>query len=327
MRTRRAVGIIALIAASAGIVSAQETGFLKRSISIDGTEYPYQVYVPPEFQRANPSPIILALHGGGSYGRDGLRQTENGIASTILLLAIGLAIGIPSALALGRYVSTQLYGIQPHDPQIAIWTMVLLAVVFAVAGLIPGHRASRIEPILRSHPDRVRSIVVFPQSPPGTVWGQPLSERIALTELDKAIAEFNADASREYLTGISGGGYGAWSLAYHHPDRFAALIVDCGYVREMTGVVSGEHYPAIAPGADPYATIAQRLSRLPIWIFHGDADRVVPVEESRRMAAALKAIGADVQYTELAGEGHAACLEPAYDRAELFTWLFEQKRR
>jgi len=66
----------------------------------------------------------------------------------LLLLTIGLAIGIPSALALGRYVSTQLYGIQPHDPHIAIWTMVLLTVVSGLAGLIPAHRASRIDPIL-----------------------------------------------------------------------------------------------------------------------------------------------------------------------------------
>jgi putative ABC transport system permease protein len=66
----------------------------------------------------------------------------------LLLLLIGLAIGIPSAMALGRYVSTQLYGIQPHDPIIAAWTVVLLSVVSALAGLIPAQRASRIDPIL-----------------------------------------------------------------------------------------------------------------------------------------------------------------------------------
>ena len=64
------------------------------------------------------------------------------------LLAIGLIIGIPAALALGRYVAAQLYGIQPHDPAIAIWTMALLTAVSAAAGLIPAHRASRIDPIL-----------------------------------------------------------------------------------------------------------------------------------------------------------------------------------
>jgi predicted permease len=66
----------------------------------------------------------------------------------LLLLAIGLALGIPSALALGRYVSAQLYGIQPHDPWIASTTVVVLTVVSAAAGLIPAHRASRIDPIL-----------------------------------------------------------------------------------------------------------------------------------------------------------------------------------
>jgi predicted permease len=66
----------------------------------------------------------------------------------MLLLAIGLAVGVPAALALGRYVSAQLYGIEPNDPFIAGTTMALLAVVSAAAGLIPAHRASRIDPIL-----------------------------------------------------------------------------------------------------------------------------------------------------------------------------------
>jgi predicted permease len=66
----------------------------------------------------------------------------------LALLAIGLAIGIPSALMLGTYVSSQLYGIQGRDPVIAVSTMVLLALVSAAAGFIPAQRASRIDPIL-----------------------------------------------------------------------------------------------------------------------------------------------------------------------------------
>ena len=66
----------------------------------------------------------------------------------LLLLVIGLAVGIPAAMALGQYVATQLYGIQPRDPAIAAWTVVLLTVVSALAGLIPAQRASRIDPIL-----------------------------------------------------------------------------------------------------------------------------------------------------------------------------------
>jgi predicted permease len=66
----------------------------------------------------------------------------------LLLLSIGLAVGIPAAMALGGFVSTQLYGIEPHDPWIAGWTLALLTIVSTIAGLIPAYRASRIDPIL-----------------------------------------------------------------------------------------------------------------------------------------------------------------------------------
>src|SRR4051812_19456896 len=66
----------------------------------------------------------------------------------LLLLAIGLAIGIPAAMGLGRYISAQLYGIHGNDPWMAGWTLLLLTLVSAAAGLIPAHRASRIDPIL-----------------------------------------------------------------------------------------------------------------------------------------------------------------------------------
>ena len=66
----------------------------------------------------------------------------------LLLLVIGLAIGVPAAIGLGRYVSSQLYGIQPNDPWIAVSTVALLAVVSSAAGMIPATRASKIDPIL-----------------------------------------------------------------------------------------------------------------------------------------------------------------------------------
>ncbi len=66
----------------------------------------------------------------------------------LLLLAVGLAVGVPAALLLGRLVSTQLYGIQPQDPHVAGVTILILAAVSAAAGFIPAHRASRIDPIL-----------------------------------------------------------------------------------------------------------------------------------------------------------------------------------
>lgn len=66
----------------------------------------------------------------------------------LVLLALGLAAGVPIALGLGRYVSSQLYGIQAHDPAIAIATVALLSFVSAAAGFIPARRASQIDPLL-----------------------------------------------------------------------------------------------------------------------------------------------------------------------------------
>ena len=61
----------------------------------------------------------------------------------------------------------------------------------------------------------------------------------ALAAVDKAIAEFNGDAARVYLTGYSAGGNGSWYLAGHHPERIAAVAVLCGWVTEFRGMTSG----------------------------------------------------------------------------------------
>jgi predicted permease len=66
----------------------------------------------------------------------------------LILLSIGLVVGIPTGLGLGKFVSAQLYGIQGHDPSVALGTMLLLTTISALAGLIPAHRASGVDPIL-----------------------------------------------------------------------------------------------------------------------------------------------------------------------------------
>jgi predicted permease len=66
----------------------------------------------------------------------------------LLLLIIGLAVGVPAAIGLGRLVAAQLYGINANDPWIAIISVAVLIVVAAVAGLIPAQRAGRIDPVL-----------------------------------------------------------------------------------------------------------------------------------------------------------------------------------
>lgn len=258
---------ILLVALAAHDVTAaalhRESGFLDRAVTVGGVEYRYEVYVPRDYDPKRAWPIVLALHGGGEYGSDGIRPTVGALAKAI-----------------------------------------------------------------RLHPDQFPAIVVFAQAhADGTPSWQLKSGEAALAEVDETLSEFNGDSSRIYLTGYSAGGNGAWFLAYHHPDRFAALVAICGFVSDFTGKQSHVFYPGIVPASAPdrYAAIAQQLRSMPIWIFHGDADQNVSVEESRRMASALRAVGANVRYAELAGVDHAAW-DPAYDDAEMVAWLLAQRR-
>src|SRR6266853_6424846 len=74
----------ALVFAATPVVAQKvETGFLDRVVVVTKTEYRYQVFVPREFTRAKTWPVIIALHGGGSYGSDGIRQTDGGFGRAI----------------------------------------------------------------------------------------------------------------------------------------------------------------------------------------------------------------------------------------------------
>ena len=65
----------------------------------------------------------------------------------LLLIAIGVAVGVPAALLLTRVIKSQLYGLEAHDP----WTLglatALLAIVACAAGYVPAMRASRVDPM------------------------------------------------------------------------------------------------------------------------------------------------------------------------------------
>lgn len=161
------------------------------------------------------------------------------------------------------------------------------------------------------------AIIVFPQCPSDDRWTSALGQEIALAALDQTEREFSIDRRRVSLTGLSMGGAGVWMLAAEHPKRWSALAPVCGYI----------HRPPTVPGVDrpstePFAKFARRLPRIPIWIFHGSDDPVVPVSESRSMAGAL---GVRAGYTEFAHTGHNAW-DPAYQTTHVVLWLADQKR-
>ncbi len=163
---------------------------------------------------------------------------------------------------------------------------------------------------IRRHRDLIPAIVVMPQCRPGQAWVGDMAN-MALACLDATTREYRVDPQRVYLTGLSLGGHGSWMIAAEQPTRFAAVVPVCGFVDR-------------GDGASQAAKIAQRLAKVPIWCFHGEADRVVPVEHSRKMVDELRKAGADVRYTEVPGVGHDVW-NPAYENPELWKWLFAQR--
>ncbi len=65
-----------------------------------------------------------------------------------MLVIFGLAIGLPVALALGRLVESELFGLKAADPLIYAGASLALVLVAALSGLIPSSRAARIDPIV-----------------------------------------------------------------------------------------------------------------------------------------------------------------------------------
>jgi predicted peptidase len=77
---------------------------------------------------------------------------------------------------------------------------------------------------------------------------------------------------------------------------------------------------------DPFAALAKQIKSIPTWLFHGDADESVPVEQSRRMAAALQKVGTFVRYTEYYRGIHQETPNRAFADMDMVTWLWQQHR-
>ena len=153
-------------------------------------------------------------------------------------------------------------------------------------------------------------IIVSPQCPEHQVW----SNDVLLALLDDTLAKYAVDTNRVYLTGLSMGGYGTWSLGLTHPERFAAIVPICGGGQMISVILSSrDKWPA--------------LKSLGVWAFHGGKDPVVPLEESQRMVDALKKAGVpDVKLTVYPEAGHDSWTE-AYKNPELYDWLLKHERR
>lgn len=124
--------------------------------------------------------------------------------------------------------------------------------------------------------------------------------------VEHSVESLNVDPDRVYLTGLSMGGRGSWALAAKTPERFAAVIPICGGGKPRT---------------------ASQLLNVPIWAFHGDADRVVPVDETKEMVKSIKEQGGEkVKMTIYPGVNHNSWSR-TYANPEIYQWLLKQRRK
>ncbi len=122
--------------------------------------------------------------------------------------------------------------------------------------------------------------------------------------IDELSAKYNIDEDRIYLTGLSLGGIGTWSIALQFPDMFAAIAPVCGSV-------------------DPDKV--EKLKNLPIWAFHGAKDTIVPMDEEQKAVDVLKACGGNIRYTVYPDVEHDAW-NKAYPNMELYDWFLQHSR-
>ncbi len=163
-------------------------------------------------------------------------------------------------------------------------------------------------------------ILIVPQCPADEQWVDtpwangnyrldniPMSSALtaALDLLDYVIETYSVNEARQYVMGISMGGYGTWDLLMRYPERFAAAIPICG-------------------AAD--RTRAASLVNVPIWTFHDSTDTVVPYSGTKIMVSAIRSAGGTViKYTETARYGHSVW-DSAVATDGLFDWLFSQRK-
>jgi hypothetical protein len=181
--------------------------------------------------------------------------------------------------------------------------------VVSLHGAGQTHRAglNQVFGVEKDQPQpEVPAIVIAP-------YGRGSTGYLGIGELDvfEAIAEtkkrFRVDEDRLYLTGVSMGGSGTFSIALARPDMWAAIAPVCG------GAPAGSQ------------ELAGNALNLPVRIAHGDKDETVPVEVGRTWNRLLASAGVPVEYEEFPGIGHNVA-PYAYRDGRVFSWLLRHRR-
>lgn len=131
-----------------------------------------------------------------------------------------------------------------------------------------------------------------------------MKQDLLIQLLDEIEQNNRVDKDREYVTGLSIGGFVVFSLITNYPNRFAAAIPICG----------GE-----------FEENAELIKSIPIWVVHGKKDSIIPFECSEKIVRALEKIGGNVKFTEHLDADHDTWTI-SYNDIEFYKWLLCQKK-
>jgi poly(3-hydroxybutyrate) depolymerase len=256
----------------------------------------------PKLLEAYPEEPSLRLIQEGPHGAIALSYlAHQGTKSQKSTLAPG-----KHARTFNRYIQrgqSCLYWItlpKGYEKEEKKWPMI----IYLHPSSLQGHDLSMIGTPIPPNVDEIRNdfpfVVLTPQCPDEyDAWPSDLVVEL----VDEMVKQYNVDARRVYVTGFSLGGRGTWSVAVDHPEVFAA----------------------IAPVAGSYGH-PERISRIkdvPVWVFHGDSDRLLPIDPVRDMVQDLKDSGGNVRFTIYEGAGHGIAGR-VYRAKELYEWLLKQ---
>ncbi len=146
-------------------------------------------------------------------------------------------------------------------------------------------------------------VTVVPQCPEDTEW----DPEVLVALVHDMVERYRVDDNRLYLTGLSMGGWGVWKTATAYPNLFAAIAPVCGRVDKYVGEK------------------VCRLKEIPVWVFHGAKDNVVPFADSEFMVNELKKCNGNVRFTVYPDAGHDSWTE-TYNNPDLYAWFLQQVR-
>ena len=172
-----------------------------------------------------------------------------------------------------------------------------------------GNRLGETDAEASRHWPQLRDVdfVVATPLARGTMGYKGIAEKDVYDVLNDVKRRFSIDEDRIYLTGLSMGGGGALWLGLTRPDLWAGIAAVC---------------PAVPAGTE---ALAANALNLPVKIFQGEIDPVVPATETRRWHKRLLEAGVKSEYVEYRGIRHNSW-DVAYKEGAIFEWFSRFRR-